>query len=111
MLRKRIIFTLIYSEGYFMQSRNFRLQKVGNLNWLEKNYKFQNIAFALDELIVLNANRFEKKMVDFDLENGAIRRIHCADGSDYQVEAVLLATGHSARDIFELFYKKQVLIE
>jgi uncharacterized FAD-dependent dehydrogenase len=54
---------------------------------------------------------FEKKLVDFDLENGVIRRIHCADGSDYPVEAVLLATGHSARDIFELFYKKQVLIE
>jgi uncharacterized protein len=54
---------------------------------------------------------FEKKMVDFDLENGVIRRIHCADGSDYSVEAVLLATGHSARDIFGLFYKKQVLIE
>ena len=54
---------------------------------------------------------FEKKLVDFDIENGSIRRIHCADGSDYQVEAVLLATGHSARDIFELFYKKQVLIE
>ncbi len=48
-----------------MQSRNFRLQKVGNLNWLEKNYKFQNIAFALDELIVLNANRLEKNMVEF----------------------------------------------
>ena len=42
MLRKRIIFTLIYSDGFFMQSRNFRLQKVGNLTWLEKNYKFQN---------------------------------------------------------------------
>ena len=54
---------------------------------------------------------FEKKLVDFDIENGSIRRIHCADGSDYQVEAILLATGHSARDIFELFYKKQVLIE
>jgi uncharacterized FAD-dependent dehydrogenase len=54
---------------------------------------------------------FEKKLVDFDIEHGAIRRIHCADGSDYQVEALLLATGHSARDIFELFYKKQVLIE
>jgi uncharacterized FAD-dependent dehydrogenase len=27
------------------------------------------------------------------------------------IEALLLATGHSARDIFELFYKKQVLIE
>jgi uncharacterized FAD-dependent dehydrogenase len=54
---------------------------------------------------------FEKKLVDFDIEHGAIRRIHCADGDTLQVEAVLLATGHSARDIFELFYKKQVLIE
>lgn len=67
MLRKRIIFTLIYSNGNFMQSRNFRLQKVGNLHWLEKNYKFQSIAFALDELIVLNANRFEKNIADFAL--------------------------------------------
>jgi cyclase len=65
MLRKRIIFALIYSDGNFMQSRNFRLQKVGNLHWLEKNYKFQNIAFALDELIVLNASKGEKRMLEF----------------------------------------------
>lgn len=65
MLRKRIIFTLIYSDGFFMQSRNFRLQKVGNLSWLEKNYKFQKIAFAIDELIVLNASRNNKSIVEF----------------------------------------------
>lgn len=65
MLRKRIIFTLIYSDGFFMQSRNFRLQKVGNLNWLEKNYKFQKISFSLDELIVLNATKEKKSIVEF----------------------------------------------
>jgi cyclase len=65
MLRKRIIFALIYADGYFMQSRNFRLQKVGNLHWLEKNYKFQHIAFALDELIVLNSSKGDKKMTEF----------------------------------------------
>jgi cyclase len=65
MLRKRIIFTLIYSDGNFMQSRNFRLQKVGDLQWLERNYKFQHIAFSLDELIVLNASKGEKKIFDF----------------------------------------------
>lgn len=65
MLRKRIIFSLIYSDGNFMQSRNFRLQKVGNLNWLKKNYKFQSIAFSLDELIVLNATKTEKKITEF----------------------------------------------
>jgi cyclase len=48
-----------------MQSRNFRLQKVGNLSWLEKNYKFQKIAFSLDELIVLNATKDNKSIVDF----------------------------------------------
>jgi cyclase len=65
MLRKRIIFTLIYSHEYFMQSRNFRLQKVGNLTWLERNYKFQKIATSLDELIVLNATKDGKSMFDF----------------------------------------------
>ncbi len=48
-----------------MQSRNFRLQKVGNLNWLEKNYGFQKIAFSLDELIVINASRTNKSIAEF----------------------------------------------
>lgn len=48
-----------------MQSRNFRLQKVGNLTWLERNYKFQKIATSLDELIVLNATKDGKSMIDF----------------------------------------------
>lgn len=65
MLRKRIIFSLVYCNDYFMQSRNFRLQKVGNLNWLEKNYKFQSIAFSIDELIVLNASKSEKNISQF----------------------------------------------
>uniref|UniRef100_UPI004048C96E HisA/HisF-related TIM barrel protein n=1 Tax=Algoriphagus sp. TaxID=1872435 RepID=UPI004048C96E len=65
MLRKRIIFSLIYSDGYFMQSRNFRLQKVGNLNWLEKNYRFQSIAFSLDEIILLNASKSKKSSIEF----------------------------------------------
>ncbi len=65
MLRKRIIFTLIHSQGFFMQSRNFRLQKVGNLNWLEKNYQFQKIAFSLDELIVLDATKTQKSITEF----------------------------------------------
>ena len=65
MLRKRIIFTLIYENGFFNQSRNFRLQKVGNINWLERNYKFKEIAFSLDELIVLNASKNHKDMKEF----------------------------------------------
>ena len=65
MLRKRIIFTLIYSDNYFNQSRNFRLQRVGDINWLENNYKFNKIAHSIDELIIVNASREEKSILTF----------------------------------------------
>ena len=65
MLRNRLIFGLIYSNGDFMQSRNFRLQKVGNISWLEKNYKFQKISFSLDELVVVDATKGSKNIESF----------------------------------------------
>lgn len=65
MLRKRIIFTLIYSDNYFNQSRNFRLQKVGDINWLQNNYKFNKIAHSIDELIIVNATRVDKSIKTF----------------------------------------------
>jgi cyclase len=65
MLRKRIIFTLLYNDGFFVQSRNFRLQKVGDINWLEKFYKFNKIAFSLDELIILNVSKKDKNLDAF----------------------------------------------
>ena len=65
MLRKRLIFTLIYNDGFFTQSRNFRLQKVGDLSWLEKNYGFKDLAFSLDELVILDASRESKDIVGF----------------------------------------------
>lgn len=54
---------------------------------------------------------FEKKMVDFELEKDKISKLYCSDGATFQVDSILLATGHSARDIFELFHKKGILIE
>ena len=57
MLKKRIIFTLLFENGQFVLSRNFRLQKVGNLGWLQRNYNFAQVAFFIDELIVLDVSR------------------------------------------------------
>jgi imidazole glycerol-phosphate synthase subunit HisF len=57
MLKKRVIFTLLYNDGFFALSRNFRLQNVGDITWLERNYKFSQIAFFIDELIILNVSR------------------------------------------------------
>lgn len=57
MLKKRLVFTLLYDGGSFMLSRNFRLQKVGDLRWLQRHYDFSRIAFHIDELIVLDVTR------------------------------------------------------
>ena len=60
MLKKRVIFTLLYDNGSFMLSRNFRLQKVGDLKWLKKNYNFSKLSFSIDELIVLDVTRTKR---------------------------------------------------
>ena len=60
MLKKRLIFTLLYSQGQFMLSRNFRLQKVGDLKWLKTNYDFSHISYSIDELVVLDVTRSER---------------------------------------------------
>ena len=65
MLKKRIIFALLYSDGYFHLSRNFRLQKVGDLNWLIKNFGFGETCHFIDELTCIlvkrNPTRDDKK--------------------------------------------------
>ena len=65
MLKKRIIFTLLYDSGNFMLSRNFTLQKVGNTEWLEKNYDFSKLSFYIDELIILDVSRKHKNKTEF----------------------------------------------
>lgn len=65
MLKKRIIFTLLYENGSFMLSRNFRLQRVGNIEWLNRNYNFSNISFFIDELIILDVSRKERDQEKF----------------------------------------------
>ena len=53
MLKKRIIFALLYSDGYFHLSRNFRLQKVGDIDWLKNNFGFGQTCDFIDELIII----------------------------------------------------------
>ncbi len=53
MIKKRIIFALLYQDGYFHLSRNFKLQKVGDVNWLINNFRFGSTSNYIDELICL----------------------------------------------------------
>lgn len=54
---------------------------------------------------------FGKKLVDFSIDNNEIRKVKTGDGSWIEGDAVILATGHSARDIFHLLNNKRILIE
>lgn len=65
MRKKRLIFTLLYDNGYYMLSRNFRLQKVGDAQWINQNYNFKNISFAIDELVIIDVTRGERNQEKF----------------------------------------------
>ena len=56
-MKKRLIFTLLYERGNFVLSRNFRTQKIGNIEWLNKNYNFARVARYVDELVLLNVSQ------------------------------------------------------
>ena len=42
---------------------------------------------------------------------GVLRHVVCESGNKFDADEVILATGHSAKDIFELLHKKNILIE
>lgn len=54
---------------------------------------------------------FEKKVVDITTENGSVKSVATADKDIFTADEFIIATGHSARDIFELLHKKNILIE
>ena len=54
MIKKRIIFTFYFYNGYFVQSRNFDKQKVGDLKWIKKNFDLEKISNFIDEVAIIN---------------------------------------------------------
>jgi uncharacterized protein len=54
---------------------------------------------------------FDTKVVDFLLNDNEIIGVVTQDGEKIKGLGVILATGHSARDIFHLLHQKEILIE
>ncbi len=54
---------------------------------------------------------FETRVIDFVIKNNEIQGIITQKGDTISANKVILATGHSARDIFELLNSKKILIE
>ncbi len=53
---------------------------------------------------------FDKKVIDFIIEKALVKSVKTAGGDVFNADSVILATGHSARDIFTLLDKKNIEI-
>jgi len=54
---------------------------------------------------------FETRVTDFIIKDNTIKAIQLLNKEEIPVEKVILATGHSARDIFYLLHKKDIALE
>jgi len=54
---------------------------------------------------------FDTKLTDIIVKNNEVQGVVTQNGYAIEVSKIILATGHSARDIFELLDKKKIFIE
>lgn len=80
--------------------------------------KLPHIIVQMRETILNHGGEiyFNMLLTDFTIKNETVSAVVCQDLTDntfkeFIGDAVILATGHSARDIYELLNKKNVLIE
>ncbi len=75
--------------------------------------KLPAVVQALREAIIEAGGevRFDTRVTDLLLDNNRLRGVVTASGETLEAEATILATGHSARDIYELLHQRGVLIE
>jgi len=53
---------------------------------------------------------FSKKVIDFKIERDFLKAIQTEDGDSYKAGSFILATGHSARDIYSLLEARKIMI-
>ncbi|MFT3886235.1 MAG: FAD-binding protein [Flavobacteriales bacterium] len=75
--------------------------------------KLPGIVTAMREAVIASGGevRFNTRMADLLVRDGAIAGVRTADGAEVPARHVVLATGHSARDIFTLLQAKGIRIE
>ncbi len=55
--------------------------------------------------------RFESKLTDLRIEDGAVRGVQLESGEIIETHHVVLALGHSSRDTFRMLQRRQVFME
>ncbi len=75
--------------------------------------KLPHIITAMREQILACGGEvhFEEKLTELVIAQDSVRSVKTQAGHTFAGEAVILATGHSARDIFYLLHRKNILIE
>ncbi len=75
--------------------------------------KLPKVVQAMRETILRHGGEvhFEARVTDFCLQDNRIYGVMVNGEHEHQADAVILATGHSARDIFTLLQQRGVLIE
>ena len=75
--------------------------------------KLPYVIKAIRETIIQSGGevRFGAKMTDLLIDGRQAKGVRLADGATIQGRAVILATGHSARDVYEMLLRQGVALE
>lgn len=75
--------------------------------------KLPHIITAMREQILASGGEvhFEQKVTGLQVRDAAITGVKTSDGETWNAGHVILATGHSARDIFQIIHEQKILIE
>ena len=75
--------------------------------------KLPKIIANMRECILAHGGQihFNTRVTDFILEGDTIKGVKTQEGNTFKSQKVILATGHSARDIFRLLHQKEIEIE
>lgn len=75
--------------------------------------KLPYIIKSMRETIIASGGevRFGAKVTDLIINNSSIGGVILADGTHVEAQAVILATGHSARDVYEMLNKRGIALE
>jgi uncharacterized FAD-dependent dehydrogenase len=75
--------------------------------------KLPQIITAIRECIIGHGGEFhfETRADRLTIQKGKVTAVHAANGITHDADAVILATGHSARDIFTMLQQQKIQIE
>ena len=71
------------------------------------------VVMAMRESVIAAGGEvhFGAKVTEFLLDDGKMKGVATSDGREFRGDSMILATGHSARDIYELLHAKKILLE